>query len=76
MASLLAGVIGFLLLLFQAKADKKKGIAYLTAISSDDENLQTAHLDAARESEEFLRDIDSPLLKKELEEAGATVELK
>lgn len=70
MASLLAGVIGFLLLLFQAKADKKKGIAYLTAISSDDENLQTAHLDAARESEEFLRDIDSPLLKKELEEAA------
>ncbi len=70
MASFAAGVIGFMLLFIQAKAAKKKGVAYLSAVASDDENLQRADLDAVRESQDILRNIESPLLKKELEEAA------
>ena len=67
-ASLIAGVLGFVFLLLQAKAAQKSGVAYLS-IQTDDENLQTADREAARESEELLREIEDPELKSELEEA-------
>ncbi len=67
-ASLLAGVLGFVFLLLQAKAAQKRGVAYL-ATSSEDENLQTADLDAVHDREEFLRDLNSPELQDELEAA-------
>lgn len=66
-ASLLAGAIGFAFLLLQAKSAQKRGVAYLSA--SGDENLQTADLDAVRDSEEMLRDLESELLNAEVEEA-------
>ena len=56
-ASLLAGVIGFLFLFLQAKRDHTRGVAYLS-VQTDEENLQTADLDAVRDAEEMLRDID------------------
>lgn len=56
-ASLLAGVLGFVFLLLQAKAAQKRGVAYL-AMQSDDDNLQTADLVAVHDTEQMLRDID------------------
>ena len=58
-ASLLAGVLGFVLLLLQAKAAQKRGVAYLSA-NSDDVARQTAGDEAAREAEELLRDLEDP----------------
>ncbi|HIW76767.1 MULTISPECIES: Na+/H+ antiporter NhaA [Gordonibacter] len=69
-ASLLAGVLGFLFLFLQAKAAQKRGVAYLsTPANEDDDLLQTADRDAVRDSEEMMRDIESPLIKQEIEEA-------
>ena len=56
-ASLLAGVLGFVFLMLQAKAAQKRGVAYLS-MQTDDENLQTADRDAVHDSEQMLRDID------------------
>ncbi|MBC2888607.1 Na+/H+ antiporter NhaA [Gordonibacter massiliensis (ex Traore et al. 2017)] len=67
-ASLLAGVLGFVLLFLQAKAAQKRGVAYLSA-SGDDIARQTAGDEAARESEELLRDLEDPAIKEELEAA-------
>lgn len=66
-ASLLAGVIGFLFLFLQAKAAQKRGVAFVS--TPGDDNLQTADLDAVRDSEELLRDLESPLLNEEVEAA-------
>ena len=67
-ASLLAGVLGFVLLLLQAKAAKKRGVAYLSS-SADDITRQTAGDEAAREAEELLRDLEDPAIKDEVEAA-------
>ena len=68
-ASLIAGVLGFVFLLLQAKAAQKRGVAYVSA-SSDDVARQTAGSEVARESEELLRGIeDHPAIKSELEAA-------
>lgn len=67
-ASLLAGVLGFVFLLVQAKSAQKRGVAFLSA-NSDDVARQTAGSEAAREAEELLRDIESPDVINELEEA-------
>ena len=64
-ASLLAGVLGFVFLYLQARAAKKHGVAYLTT-DSDDECLQTADVEAARQAEKLLEEIESPLLKEEI----------
>lgn len=65
-ASLLAGVLGFVFLLLQAKAAQKRGVAYL-ATTTESENLQTADLDALHDSEEILRDIEDAGIKGEIE---------
>lgn len=70
-ASLLAGIIGFLFLLLQARRAHKRGVAYLSTARDDDENLQTADRDAARECEEMLRDIEDPKVKEEFAAANA-----
>ena len=49
----------------QARAAKKHGVAYLTT-DSDDECLQTADVEAARQAEKLLEEIESPLLKEEI----------
>lgn len=68
LASLIAGVVGFLFLFIQAKAAQKRGVAYLSA-NSDDVTRQTAGDEAAREAEEMLREIEDPVVKGELEKA-------
>lgn len=65
-ASLLAGVVGFLVLLIQANAAQKKGVAYITA-ASEDLHLQTSDEEFDRESKRMLDQIESPLIKEELE---------
>ena len=67
-ASLLAGVLGFVFLLLQAKAAQKRGVAYLSA-NSDDVARQTAGDEAAREAEELLRDLEDPAVIGEVEAA-------
>lgn len=67
-ASLLAGVLGFVLLLLQAKAAQKRGVAYLSS-SADDITRQTAGDEAAREAEELLRDLEDPAVIGEVEAA-------
>ena len=67
-ASLLAGVLGFVLLLLQAKAAQKRGVAYLSS-SAADITRQTAGDEAAREAEELLRDLEDPAIKDEVEAA-------
>ncbi len=66
-ASTLAGVIGFVFLFLQAKAAHAKGVAYLT--TSTDDTRQTAGVEAARQSNELLDQIDSPLVRGEIEAA-------
>ena len=66
-ASLLAGVIGFVFLLLQAKAAQKRGVAYLS--TSGDDNLQTADLETVRDTQELLRDMEDARLKDDLEVA-------
>lgn len=51
-ASTVAGVIGFVLLLLQAKADQRRGISYVTIVP-DDGNVTHADAEMARDSEEL-----------------------
>lgn len=67
-ASFVAGVCGFLLLFFQAKAAQRNGVAYLT-VNSEDVVRQTAGSEAARQSEELLRGAESPQAQQELQAA-------
>lgn len=68
-ASLFAGALGFALLLLQAQAAKKRGVAYVSA-ASDDVARQTAGSEVARDSEALLHDIeDLPAVQHKLEEA-------
>lgn len=64
-ASLVAGAVGFLFLVMQAKAAQKHGVAYLS-VSSGRGNLRTIDHEALRDSEEALREIESPLVYGEI----------
>jgi len=67
-ASTLAGVLGFVFLMLQAKAAHARGIAYLSTNDAS-ATRQTAGAEAARESSELLEGIESPLVRQEIEEA-------
>ena len=54
LASLVAGVVGFMFLFVQARAAEKRGVAYLSMKDGDDESLQTAEAEVARASEELI----------------------
>ena len=54
LASLVAGVVGFVFLFVQARAAEKRGVAYLSMKDGDDESLQTAEAEVARASEELI----------------------
>lgn len=77
MASLVAGVAGFSFLLVQARADERRGVAYL-AVDNETGALQTADAEAARESQELLAELDvslsggSPSPSSPLEDLGAS----
>lgn len=66
-ASLVAGVIGFGFLFIQARAADRSGVAFLT-VSGEDDILQTADAEAARETEELLASLGVSDLHDELEE--------
>ena len=67
-ASLCAGVAGFMFLMIQARRDKARGVAYLTALA-DHAQPQTADAEAAAQSKALLEAIESPLLRSEIEAA-------
>ncbi|MBQ3105949.1 MAG: hypothetical protein IJC51_00505, partial [Eggerthellaceae bacterium] len=48
---------------------KKQGVSYLVVDNVHDEMLQTADAEAARETAEMLEEIESPLLREEIEAA-------
>ena len=64
-ASTLAGVIGFVFLMLQAKAAQAHGVAYLTTNDAS-ATRQTAGAEAARESNAVLDSIESPLVRQEI----------
>lgn len=70
LASLVAGVAGFLFLFVQARADERRGVAYL-AVGDDADVMQTADAEAARESQEILAGLGVESLPEELAEAVA-----
>ena len=67
-ASLIAGVVGFLVLFIQANAARKKGVAYIAA-SSDEVPQQASDKEYLEASRRMLDEIESPLLKEEIEAA-------
>ncbi|WP_139652000.1 Na+/H+ antiporter NhaA [Raoultibacter phocaeensis] len=67
-ASLIAGVVGFLVLFVQANAARKKGVAYIAA-SKDNMPQQASDKEYVEASRRMLDEIESPLLKEEIEAA-------
>lgn len=78
-ASTVAGVIGFVLLLLQAKADQRRGISYVTIVS-DDGNVTHADAEMARDSEELVDQLGDEELAERVraasEHAAAPGEIK
>lgn len=78
-ASTVAGVIGFVLLLLQAKADQRHGISYVTIVP-DDGNVTHADAEMARDSEELVDQLGDEELAERVraasEHAAAPGEIK
>ena len=78
-ASTVAGVIGFVLLLLQAKADQRRGISYVTNVP-DDGNVTHADAEMARDSEELVDQLGDEELAERVraasEHAAAPGEIK
>lgn len=78
-ASTVAGVIGFVLLLLQAKADQRRGISYVTIVP-DDGNVTHADAEMARDSEELVDQLGDEELVERVraasEHAAAPGEIK
>lgn len=78
-ASTVAGVIGFVLLLLQAKADQRRGISYVTIVP-DDGNVTDADAEMARDSEELVDQLGDEELAERVraasEHAAAPGEIK
>lgn len=78
-ASTVAGVIGFVLLLLQAKADQGRGISYVTIVP-DDGNVTHADAEMARDSEELVDQLGDEELAERVraasEHAAAPGEIK
>ena len=66
-ASLLAGILGFVFLMLQARRAHKQGVAYLSLMDTD--NLQTADRNFVRESEKILETVERPSVQQRIEEA-------
>ena len=64
-ASLVAGIVGFLVLYIQANTARKKGIAYVAA-ASDAAHPQAADKEFVEASKQMLDEIESPLVKEEV----------
>lgn len=77
--STVAGVIGFVLLLLQAKADQRRGISYVTIVP-DDGNVTHADAEMARDSEELVDQLGDEELAERVraasEHAAAPGEIK
>lgn len=67
-ASLIAGVVGFLVLFVQANAARKKGVAYIAA-SNEELPQQASDREYVEAGRRMLDEIESPLLKEEIEAA-------
>ncbi len=78
-ASTVAGVVGFVLLLVQAKADQRRGISYVTIVP-DDGNVSHADAELARDSEELVDQLGDEELAERVraasEHADAPGEIK
>ena len=67
-ASLIAGVVGFLVLFIQANAARKKGVAYI-ATAPDGAAHPASDKEYMEAGKRMLEEIESPLLKEEIEAA-------
>ena len=69
-ASFVAGVLGFVLLMLQAKAAQRRGVTYVPVPSEEDESsLQTADHEAVRDIEDLLRDLQDPEIRQQIDAA-------
>ncbi len=73
LASLVAGILGFILLLLQAKAAEKSGVAYLAAKGSPDA-LSHDDAEAAKAADELVAELADAQLAEELDRVRADVE--
>ena len=73
-ASTVAGIVGFVLLFLQAKADQKRGINYVTVVP-DDGNVSHADAEMGRDSEELVDSLGDEELSERMRMAheSATV---
>ena len=73
-ASTVAGIVGFVLLFLQAKADQKRGISYVTVVP-DDGNVSHADAEMGRDSEELVDSLGDEELSERMRMAheSATV---
>lgn len=73
-ASTVAGIVGFVLLFLQAKADQKRGISYVTVVP-DDGNVSHADAEMGRDSEELVDSLGDEELSERMRKAheSATV---
>lgn len=73
-ASTVAGIVGFVLLFLQAKADQKRGISYVTVVP-DDGNVSHADAEMGRDSEELVDSLGDEKLSERMRMAheSATV---
>ena len=65
-ASLVAGVVGFLLLFFQAKVAESRGVSYVS-VHEDNENLSHSEREAARKRDKMIKELEDEDLIEQLE---------
>ena len=65
-ASLVAGIVGFLFLLMQARIAHRQGVSFITT-HGDGMNCQTADAEAARESEQLLAEMGDKELSADVD---------
>lgn len=79
MASLVAGIIGFALLFFQAKAAKSQGVSYVS-VQEDGENLSHHERERARKRDKMIEETEDVDLEQQLrkvrEDSNGTRELR
>ncbi|MCI9129723.1 MAG: Na+/H+ antiporter NhaA [Eggerthellaceae bacterium] len=74
LASLIAGVLGFVILFLQAKVAEKRGVTYVAAKSADVDELSHDDAEAARAADALVAELADAKLAEELDRVRADAE--